>query len=327
MSSRAGKMPELISVQTTDFDVMAQGLPGWQVEAIQMGHGPFDGRMDLANFFGFTFCQLTMNREVLVRGNHRPGTFGFGFPRIQAQPTSVSGRAMKSGQVISLGPDVMLDQVTNSNYHSIFVEIEQDVFLKNCAILTRQELNHHLSPIILTPPAALSQRVSLAIQRIIHFVLLPSHASHSELVLRRKTDALMAKLCQMILQAKDTSDIPLRIRNRQAIFRAAEEFMNYHPDGSLSMMDLCKLLEVSERSVHYSFQETVGLSPMAYYRKKRLNMVRRHLKEIDRDTVHIANVARRFGFWHTGQFAIDYFRIFGELPSTTTDRPARTSSS
>ena len=32
-----------------------------------------------------------------------------------------------------------------------------------------------------------------------------------------------------------------------------------------------------------------------------------------------ANVAHRWGFWHMGQFARDYRRLFGELPSETRD--------
>jgi AraC family ethanolamine operon transcriptional activator len=31
----------------------------------------------------------------------------------------------------------------------------------------------------------------------------------------------------------------------------------------------------------------------------------------------IADVANRWGFWHMGQFAADYRRQFGELPSET----------
>jgi AraC family ethanolamine operon transcriptional activator len=31
----------------------------------------------------------------------------------------------------------------------------------------------------------------------------------------------------------------------------------------------------------------------------------------------VHEVAQRWGFWHTGEFAADYCRLFGELPSQT----------
>jgi AraC family ethanolamine operon transcriptional activator len=31
----------------------------------------------------------------------------------------------------------------------------------------------------------------------------------------------------------------------------------------------------------------------------------------------VHEIARRWGFWHIGEFAADYRRLFGELPSQT----------
>jgi serine/threonine protein kinase len=52
-------------------------------------------------------------------------------------------------------------------------------------------------------------------------------------------------------------------------------------DGSLTMVDLCEQLVVSERSLNYAFKEIWGQTPMTWYRMKRLNAVRRTLKQAD----------------------------------------------
>jgi AraC family ethanolamine operon transcriptional activator len=55
---------------------------------------------------------------------------------------------------------------------------------------------------------------------------------------------------------------------------------------------------------------------MAYFRAVRLNAVRQELKTAkDAATVH--EVAQSWGFWHGGEFAAAYRRLFGELPSQT----------
>jgi AraC family ethanolamine operon transcriptional activator len=82
------------------------------------------------------------------------------------------------------------------------------------------------------------------------------------------------------------------------------------------VLDLCRELAVSERALHYAFQEVRRLSPMAYFRAVRLNAVRQELKAAA-GTATVREVARRWGFWHTGKFAAAYRRQFGELPSQT----------
>jgi AraC family ethanolamine operon transcriptional activator len=59
------------------------------------------------------------------------------------------------------------------------------------------------------------------------------------------------------------------------------------------------------------------MSPHAYLKAQRLNRVREDLKSALGDAGTVAAIAQRWGFWHTGNFAADYRRQFGELPSQT----------
>jgi AraC-like DNA-binding protein len=49
----------------------------------------------------------------------------------------------------------------------------------------------------------------------------------------------------------------------------------------------------------------------------RLNGVHRELKNADPISTTITDLANRWGFWHMSQFAADFRRFFGELPSAT----------
>ena len=90
--------------------------------------------------------------------------------------------------------------------------------------------------------------------------------------------------------------------------------------NSLSVLDLCRELAVSERTLRYAFQEVRGLSPLAYFKASRLNAVRQELKAGYAGTTTVREIAQRWGFRHTGEFAADYRRLFGELPSETFNR-------
>jgi AraC family ethanolamine operon transcriptional activator len=105
--------------------------------------------------------------------------------------------------------------------------------------------------------------------------------------------------------------------NRERLVRRADEYLRAHLGEPLSLLDLCLELRVSERTLHYAFQEVRGLSPMAYFRVVRLNAARQELKAAAADRATVHEVAQRWGFWHTGEFAAAYRRLFGELPSQT----------
>ena len=63
------------------------------------------------------------------------------------------------------------------------------------------------------------------------------------------------------------------------------------------------------------FRERFGISPKAYLRERRLNGLREELRACDPNVTTVVAVAHRWGFWHLGQLARDYRRLFGELPS------------
>jgi AraC family ethanolamine operon transcriptional activator len=108
--------------------------------------------------------------------------------------------------------------------------------------------------------------------------------------------------------------------NRAWMVRRAEDYMQAHLRNPLSLLELCRELALSERTLHYAFQEVRGLSPMAYFKAGRLNAVRQELKAAAPGTTTVREIARRWGFWHSGEFAADYRRLFGELPSRTMNR-------
>lgn len=80
---------------------------------------------------------------------------------------------------------------------------------------------------------------------------------------------------------------------------------------------LCSYAQVSERTLQYAFRERFGMTPAKYLKARRLAAVRSALKNTDLLATGVGAVAEQFNFWHVGQFAADYRRAFGELPSET----------
>lgn len=108
-------------------------------------------------------------------------------------------------------------------------------------------------------------------------------------------------------------------RNRRRQVDLAVRLARERPQGICSVKDLCRESGASERTLRRGFNERFGLSPKSYLQAQRLIGVRRQLR-VSGPRTNISDIANSWGFWHMGQFAADYKRQFGELPSQTPRR-------
>jgi AraC-like DNA-binding protein len=115
------------------------------------------------------------------------------------------------------------------------------------------------------------------------------------------------------------------VRLRDLALKKAEEYIAESKKKPLTVRDLCQVTGITDRTLQYAYLERYGVSPKAYLQAFRLNHVRRELRNSDPSSTKIADVARRWGFSHLGQFATDYRRLFEELPSETLGKTGRLS--
>ena len=97
-------------------------------------------------------------------------------------------------------------------------------------------------------------------------------------------------------------------------------YMEEHADQALTPQQLARVGFVSVRTLHAAFQQQLGVSPMGYLRRIRLDRVRSELVQCDPFETRVTDVAMRWGFFHQSRFAQQYRERFGELPSLTLRR-------
>jgi AraC-like DNA-binding protein len=83
-----------------------------------------------------------------------------------------------------------------------------------------------------------------------------------------------------------------------------------------TVRELCVATKTPARTLNRAFRERFGVGPKAYVNRVRLSRVRNSLLT-NATEESITDVANHHGFWHMGQFARDYKKLFGELPSQT----------
>ncbi|MCA7084518.1 helix-turn-helix transcriptional regulator [Cupriavidus sp. DB3] len=98
--------------------------------------------------------------------------------------------------------------------------------------------------------------------------------------------------------------------------RRAIEYIHANATAALGLADIANAARVSIRTLQAGFAKFKGFTPMGYVKRVRLEGAHADLRTAGAEQ-SIADIARRWGFSHLGQFARDYRMAFGETPSET----------
>jgi len=129
------------------------------------------------------------------------------------------------------------------------------------------------------------------------------------------TQDLVERLVVCAAQPSRQNVTPLRQRSL-AVDRVVE-YLRSTPTLSSELAQLCRIARVSERTLQYAFHDRYGMPPNAFVKRWKLNTARRTLLHAEPSQTTVTQVALDLGFAHPSQFATDYKRLFGELPSQT----------
>lgn len=131
----------------------------------------------------------------------------------------------------------------------------------------------------------------------------------------RLQSQIAEELIVLIAEARDDSK-PLPLSDRSRAARTAVSYILEHAREATTVSEVCEATGVSWRTLDRAFRETIGSSPKRCISAVRLQGVRRELLEADPEA-RVADIANAWGYWHMGDFAMNYRRDFGELPSAT----------
>ena len=128
----------------------------------------------------------------------------------------------------------------------------------------------------------------------------------------------------MLLSASDNNYFPLETQLEEACLpayvRQAREYIEANLEHPVSLADITAAAGVHVTTLLKGFKQHYEISPMAYFKQKRLEAARRTLLAAEPFTISVAQVANQWGFFHLSRFARDYRQLFGELPSETLKR-------
>jgi AraC family ethanolamine operon transcriptional activator len=308
----------LQTLRTRDPDELAEGFRRWEHRFRQLGSGSFRGELKFLQLGGTQIFRASGNRRLQDQGSLPPGSFGFA-PVLPRNAGAIwRGRRCKTGQVITIDPGQEGDHLSAADYWMVGLTVDGDFFRECAAVLGGFDPEERLVVrLAVTSSPAWCRALATHLRELLDLV-----EARPDLFVQPRTRQAVEQECvrrvvAVIAQSTGGDRTECWSSDRERLVRRADDYMRACLGEPLSLFDLCRELGVSERTLHYAFQEVRGLSPKAYFNASRLNAVRQELKAATAGTATVHEIAQRWGFWHTGVFAAAYRRLFGDLPSQT----------
>jgi AraC family ethanolamine operon transcriptional activator len=310
------------ALKTHDFDQLAVAVQGWNPRYRQLTPGRFDGELHAVQVNGILVARYSVNRVIQARGANPGDCYTLVPVSATNAAASWSGRSLKPGAIIILRPGQEHDHRATETETIAILSVPDSLLRRTAHGALGCDLEDLLAGrFALAAGPATGNTLQARLTRLLDCVATYPELLRHPAALKSLEEECLGCLVQVLsLAERDDKAGNFRVPNTLKVVRRAEEYMRAHLREPVTLSDLCREAGVSERTVLYSFREVLGMSPKAYFKAKRLNGLRRDLKSANPACTTVAEVAGQWGFWHTGNLAADYLRLFGELPSDTLGR-------
>lgn len=300
-------------VETDDIDAHAASQPDWVLRYEQLSAGSFHGTVRHLQLPGMRLVHESASRAMRQRGELGRNGYGFAMALDPPDAAFFNGQRL-DGNCLMAGRADDLDLCSPALFSMIGVVVSAELLNP----LWERIYQTPLSPWLETQTVVPIQPEAARTVKELHLGALASLGAPSThgTALMQFRDAVLIEWIEALPSAVDVSDLKTAAARKRVVDRACDLMLS-QTDEPLSILQLCSRIGASRRKLNYCFHDVLGITPVKYLRAVRLNGVRRDLKAIQDMRTGVQDVAARWGFWHLGQFSLDYKRQFGELPSTT----------
>ena len=307
-------------LQFGSFDGFAEATRGWNLDWRQLDRGRLKADLIRVACPGASILRVAFDRSFLQTGGSPPGMLTFGLLGESVGEIGwYRGRASadnllvfkSGGEYDSVSqPDFSAHTLSFSEEHLDRVAAHLDLPV-TFASYRQGGFALHIDPLA-------ADDLRLRLRELDRAVAGGAQTTAADWIRHELEHEIPARLIRIL--STEPAATSLRIDRRRILAaQKARDYIDAHATEPPTIQEVCQAAGVSWRTLNYVFRDIFGVTPKEYLQATRLDGARKQLRQAGPDTT-IGDVANRWGFWHMGQFAADYKRQFGELPSETLRR-------
>lgn len=308
-----------ISQTFNDHECFAASVFAWDLDFIQLSCGQFfcditqfgDQELSVADFY--------LDQHIHQRGSAPPNSYTFAIHHQDSKPHRWRSLDCQLDGLIVFPENNELQSFSSPGFHQYPVSIEENFLTKVAMQIGLPEPHHYIRK---GEASICDQEILMELRYFLgslcHYMKSTDGASIKNVM---NHEMKWKITCLFLLAAASSTSVKPRTKriNNNRIVNRVLEYVDSDLSVSRSIPELCRVAEVDERTLRNIFYDLFSLSPQKYMKCYRLNIVRKALQTSSGhpSQLKVADIANINGFWHMGQFAKDYRRLFDELPSET----------
>jgi AraC family ethanolamine operon transcriptional activator len=309
-----------ITIERTDFD----GFEALQdigqdnhSDVVQLGRGHMTGSINHMTFnptFGISSGRFSLAMRAAGVLSHTRWCLGFLLR--SSGPAFGHHHKFKAGDlaIAAPGEERYIKFQNNTEYVAPFITEEELERFLNTSPGALELLHQHRLSILHAPPA--TAQANIEEMRKVLRALAEQGTTMPDRTVEFYRRGILTMVAAPIRDAAHYRGARL-VRQDSLVHDIEYHYAN--TSAPVHISEICEDFGVHPRALHRAFHDVVGMGPVAYLRRKRLNDVHTALRR-DGPGVTVKKVAIDHGFTDPSRFASAYQHLFGELPSQTLKR-------
>ena len=307
-----------MQLEFSNFEIFSRVLNGYDLDLKQLDRGRFSATLQQVACGSICINRIASTRRLEVHGTPPPGSRTFGIPTANCLPFTWRNKFSPGNTIQIYKPTTELEMVTHPFFEAIDVSMPEETFNSLSHQWGYPELDKLIGTremVVCHPDIMKHLRDTL--QTICTTVNNNPESLKHDIGLQDSIKVGVPHLLAQALITAETRIVKTARAKRSRILKLAIDYVKKTPNDKVSLSQFCSANDIHIRSLQRAFIDHYEMSPKSYAKAYHLNSVYKKLLQSNTQTERIADIASNHGFWHMSQFATDYRRHFGELPSET----------
>ena len=311
--------PAIANVIVSDIDELTGMMSGWDNDWRQLETGRPQNRIEVIAGQHTVIQQVRLSHSIHQQGKTPSQLMTFGFPTSQSR-LSWGGGEIACPAMYDFNGASGYDSVSRRDFFGVTVSFPKVHFshiAERLKLPVTQILGSNLPRLLSGENYALGE-FRQYLYGLCDDLSNAKTPKECHFAMAELDEELPVRLLTALAESKlESRAQPLKVRQEGLCL--AVDYIEANCQYNPSIPDICAATGLSWRSLDRAFKECLGIGPKRYLLNLRLTQARRQLKSAPPRT-RVVDIANDWGFWHMGDFAREYRKMFCESPAESLTR-------
>lgn len=299
----------LFKAEFNNFELYQKAAEGWEIDFRLLSKTDFVANLQMFFSEKVGISRTSTNGTIEQFGLTPKNQRSIAIPIKNNLKMNWFHQQIEGNQLLIFPKDRTIDVTVYEDFDVFVVTIDNDYLAETINALDYKNCEKIFSGN--EELVTISEHAIVLLRNVLFSFLIDCHIEKSS---HKKANEIVCLLLKYIELGQQTQKSRIILKSEIG-FKRATQFIQDNLKNTPSITELCKIANISERSLQYAFQKKYQVTPGQYIRINKLNGINRELNSRNKEKTTISDIVRDYDIWHMGQFAADFKTQFGCLPS------------